>query len=1037
MICWSSVENIRLMEDFAAAFERDRVRVRSTIRKGAIQKLVSESALSVLDSAHPPCPRAASGAYLLHIGANAGQSLQDERRPFAKPRRRKDENANAAKELLVVLQEVLVDQPWPTRRDNLRKCLAQLMKNHSPKDKSKAIPTWFREWADSCYKQGKSLPYHDAINCVLQEWSKDGCIQMIPSEISEWTWTLNRVHAVDHNVGLRPQQEPDDDDDIDVEVIMEVYDRKIDSKPTNSASQSGEGTCPMEALVDFLLLLRSNFRENTIQYPDCEHKLNTYFKKTIKPNTVNQLPRGLCAWVQQVKQKYAAANRYNIDVVHQKAMAEIQTRLIHQLMSCHVITKTRNNKSAWKWHCGEIKVRTRHCSPHQQKETIAVNRKRASTTTENETPTRAQKKQRRQGTFGTTAANSNSVVPFQQQQIIFCSTTRSSKKSICSSLVKKYRVQIVEKPDQLTNAARQLLSASTQNAEANTNNVRCNQEVFAIGCKEDSNGRMQLLQVCTKDTAYIFDCVKLNPSDIFNVLYQIFTNGRTINLVHNLNPLALAFASAAVLLDPSLVGTLDTQLAMEVLTGEANMDLHDMLEHFGLPIDPYCNHASHRGIDITSHQHPTTPTLVEIATYEVMQLMETKNLVLYALKADEEKFELARAASTARAAMALATGASNQFSFDLSTSYSIASLDLLQIERPKDLLATQPPIVSDDVKTLIDLLPSDLSRDLPDSRFFLDDLSDIVLDNGRQPSAWSGGKRKALGDGDCVVTTAHMSSIINKLGGFGEDNRACLEEQLHRISAVRNRQNNIIGLTMRVGRHVLGAAVMISDLLFADPTKSILFLGGPGSGKTTIVRDATRLLAERYNTVIVDTSNEIAGDGDIPHPCVGQARRMMVPSIREQGKVMVECVQNHTPDVMVIDEIGRPAEVSAARTCKQRGVRLVASAHGDLRMLVKNNELQGLVGGITTVIIGDGEAREEMQRRQEGGGSLQKLRTERTGEPVFDIIVELRKGVYHEWHVVLDTGKAVDRIIEGRQYRRQRRVRNPMTGTFHLAKEEA
>ena len=222
------------------------------------------------------------------------------------------------------------------------------------------------------------------------------------------------------------------------------------------------------------------------------------------------------------------------------------------------------------------------------------------------------------------------------------------------------------------------------------------------------------------------------------------------------------------------------------------------------------------------------------------------------------------------------------------------------------------------------------------------------------------------------------------------------------------------------------------------------------------MRDATRLLAERCNTVIVDTSNEIAGDSDVPHACVGQARRMMVTSLEQQGKVMVECVQNHTPDVIVIDEIGRRAEVDAAQTCKQRGVRLVASAHGDLRKLVKNRELRGLVGGVETVTLGDIEARAEMERRQqlksktdktsdrnnnksENGvrGGIQKLHAQRAGSPIFDIIVELRRGAYHEWRIVLDAGEAVDRVLAGHTYSAQRRIRNPTTGTFQLQIEEA
>jgi stage III sporulation protein SpoIIIAA len=276
-----------------------------------------------------------------------------------------------------------------------------------------------------------------------------------------------------------------------------------------------------------------------------------------------------------------------------------------------------------------------------------------------------------------------------------------------------------------------------------------------------------------------------------------------------------------------------------------------------------------------------------------------------------------------------------------------------------------------------------------------------------------------------------VNAVLEELGGFGSDNRAGLEQQLHRISGMRNRYGDVIGLTMRVGRHVSGNADMISDLLFGDD-RSILFLGEPGSGKTTIVREATRLLAMESNVCIVDTSNEIAGDGDVPHPCIGLARRMMVPSLDDQADVMVECVQNHTPEIMVIDEIGRSAEVEAARTCKQRGVRMIASAHGDLRKLVKNKQIRSLVGGVESVTLGDAAAATEGKKH---GGGLQKTKAERAGPPTFDIIVELRRGEQHEWRIILDAGKAVDAILEGQQFSAQRRTRDVESGAVELTLE--
>lgn len=184
----------------------------------------------------------------------------------------------------------------------------------------------------------------------------------------------------------------------------------------------------------------------------------------------------------------------------------------------------------------------------------------------------------------------------------------------------------------------------------------------------------------------------------------------------------------------------------------------------------------------------------------------------------------------------------------------------------------------------------------------------------------------------------------------------------------------------------------------------------------------------------MDTSNEIAGDGNVPHICIGNARRLMVRSLKEQAKVMIECVQNHTPSVMVIDEIGRPTEVQAALTSKQRGVRMIASAHGDLRSLVKNRDIVGLIGGLETVTLGDEEAKAEAKRK--GHQQPNKQKTQRAGAPIFEIIVELHRGHQNDWTVILNTAKAVDQILDGEKYEVQRRLRDTRTGCFYIQKEK-
>jgi stage III sporulation protein SpoIIIAA len=347
---------------------------------------------------------------------------------------------------------------------------------------------------------------------------------------------------------------------------------------------------------------------------------------------------------------------------------------------------------------------------------------------------------------------------------------------------------------------------------------------------------------------------------------------------------------------------------------------------------------------------------------------------------------------------------------------------------PESIQSYEPLVVVNDVEPLVSLLSVDIARSLIGHH---EEVCDIQLDKGRRPSAWCNDERLFLGNEDRLINQEDLDCIVAKLGDFGSDNRAGLDGKLHRISAIRNRAQAVIGLTMRVGRYVTGNVAMITDILFQSD-KSVLFLGEPGSGKTTIVREATRLLADLQNVLVVDTSNEIAGDGDVPHECIGLARRLQVRSLEEQCRVMIEGVQNHTPSVMVIDEIGRPEEVEAARTCKMRGVRMIASAHGDLRKLVKNKQLKGLIGGVEAVTLGDEAAKAEAKSHGASAGSMQKIKTQRAGPPIFDVIVELRRGEQHAWKVVLNSADAVDSILDGCCYLFQRRIRDPCSGRLFL-----
>ena len=262
-------------------------------------------------------------------------------------------------------------------------------------------------------------------------------------------------------------------------------------------------------------------------------------------------------------------------------------------------------------------------------------------------------------------------------------------------------------------------------------------------------------------------------------------------------------------------------------------------------------------------------------------------------------------------------------------------------------------------------------------------LLEVVLDLGRLPEA-----RLTTGDvtlNQAVVTREDLDEVVRRVGDFGEDNRAGIERTLHRISAIRNRRGQVVGVTCRVGRAVFGTIKIIEDLAFSG--KNILLLGRPGVGKTTMLREMARVLSvdagdAGKRVVIVDTSNEIAGDGDVPHSAIGRARRMQVATPAKQHSVMIEAVENHMPQVIVIDEMGTEQEAAAARTIAERGVQLIATAHGNtLDNLILNPTLSDLVGGVQTVTLGDQEARYR---------GTQKTVLERKGPPTFDVVVEIQ-----------------------------------------------
>ena len=310
--------------------------------------------------------------------------------------------------------------------------------------------------------------------------------------------------------------------------------------------------------------------------------------------------------------------------------------------------------------------------------------------------------------------------------------------------------------------------------------------------------------------------------------------------------------------------------------------------------------------------------------------------------------------------------------------------------------------ITDDLSQLIAVLPESI-RITVEQHPKLSTLIEVVMDLGRYPEARFPDGAEYLSED--VITKEDLNYCVDRIGTFSGDNRAGIERTLHRISCMRNRTGEIVGLTCRVGRAVYGTINMIRDLV--ETGKSILMLGRPGVGKTTALREIARVLADELGkrVVIIDTSNEIAGDGDIPHPAIGKARRMQVARPELQHQVMIEAVENHMPEVIVIDEIGTELEAIAARTIAERGVQLVGTAHGNkLENLLKNPTLSDLIGGIQAVTLGDDEAR----RR-----ASQKTVLERKAPPTFEIAVEMQER--HRWVVHDDVADMVDILLRGRQ----------------------
>lgn len=328
--------------------------------------------------------------------------------------------------------------------------------------------------------------------------------------------------------------------------------------------------------------------------------------------------------------------------------------------------------------------------------------------------------------------------------------------------------------------------------------------------------------------------------------------------------------------------------------------------------------------------------------------------------------------------------------------------------------------ITDDLEALLEVLPPDIEASLRAANKS-NELLEVVLDLGRRPEARFLYHEVTLSDRD--VTESDIDYVVSKISDFDDDNRAGITRTLHRISAIRNRKGKIVGLTCRIGRAVYGTIEIIEDIV--ESGQSILLLGRPGVGKTTMLREIARVLADKKRVVIVDTSNEIGGDGDIPHPAIGRARRMQVVTPSQQHAVMIEAVENHMPEVIIIDEIGTELEAAAARTIAERGVQLVGTAHGrTLDNLMLNPTLSDLVGGIQSVTLSDEEAR----RR-----GTQKSVLERKAPPTFDVLIEIQD--WQRLAIHPDVAAAVDGLLRRRPVPAEMRYRDE-SGQIHTERAE-
>jgi len=559
-------------------------------------------------------------------------------------------------------------------------------------------------------------------------------------------------------------------------------------------------------------------------------------------------------------------------------------------------------------------------------------------------------------------------------------------------------------------------------------------DTIAVDCEGEDlgeTGQLCLVQIGCENNQFLFDMLDSNPvkAEITLLLKEWFEDEKKIKVFHDCKQDSSALYHQYNI---RLRGVLDTQV-MYTYTGtnrKKSISFSKLCEKYGLEGNPYKRQVQpcfqlKRPYWRT---RPLTPLMKMYAAHDVISLVPLSRTMLSeidksrveemndAIDANVMHFEELVAKAKVPKEIPVVVTKTNPVIVSEFNPVVVPQSNPVITETVLIQQCTEP-IVVDEIDQLLDLMPEEI-RDyingLP-ADFSVEEIVEIAMDVHRPYEVfYYRGKRMSFGK----VTFEHINHVAEQLE-FGGDNRSGIDGTLHRISSMKNRGGEINGLTLRVGRAVMNIADRLSDI--TDKTESILLLGHPGTGKTTIMRDIARVMSEKDRVMIVDTSCEIGGFGDTPHQAIGKARRMQVPDIRMQQEVMIQAVQNHTPDVIVIDEIGTSKEVFTARTIAQRGVVLCASAHGNMQSIMKNPILCNLLGGVETVIIGDAAALQHDNK---------KVHTQMKDTPIFENIIELSKEDLNSWKVYRDISSVVKKILAGKSYQYELRSFDPETSVM-------